>query len=308
MGQVGRAADGHVAGAVDDAERHFRGLAGGNFGCLLRHVRRGIHRARRETRCRRHRPPGRLEAGASWARRRAAVPMRPLGAAALRDRRARRRESVGHNERRDAASPDAGARRRFRLSPSGAPWVFSEPCKFGAPLPISGAAGDQRRLVRARAPSSMAAATASMSWPSTLLDVPAGGAKARRLVHRRREGGRAVDGNTVVVPEHDQPGELQMPGEVDRLVADALLQAAVAGDDIGVVVDKVRRRNGRPACARRAPCRRRSRGPGRAARWWSRCRSRGRIPDGRQCGAELAEALQLLDRHVLIADQIVHRI
>jgi hypothetical protein len=35
---------------------------------------------------------------------------------------------------------------------------------------------------------------------------------------------------TVVVPEHDQLVQLQMPGERDRLLADAFHQAAVAGE------------------------------------------------------------------------------
>ena len=71
----------------------------------------------------------------------------------------------------------------------------------------------------------------------------------RRLVPRdnvliARELGRAVDGDAVVVPQHDQPAELQMPGEPDRLVVDALHQAAVAGDDEGAVVDQLVAVNG----------------------------------------------------------------
>ena len=54
------------------------------------------------------------------------------------------------------------------------------------------------------------------------LDVPAAGGEAQPLVDRGRERGRAVDGDAVVVPEHDQPAEAEVAGEVDRLVADAL--------------------------------------------------------------------------------------
>ena len=54
-----------------------------------------------------------------------------------------------------------------------------------------------------------------------------------------RQIGRAVDGDVVVVPQHDQPAELEMPGEPDRFVVDALHQIAVAGDDEGAVIDQV---------------------------------------------------------------------
>ena len=43
----------------------------------------------------------------------------------------------------------------------------------------------------------------------------------------------------VVVPQHDQAAELQMPGKADRLVVDAFHQAAVAGDHLGAVVDQI---------------------------------------------------------------------
>src|SRR3546814_4399208 len=42
----------------------------------------------------------------------------------------------------------------------------------------------------------------------------------------------------VVVEQHDQLAQLQVAGQRDRLVADALHQAAVAGDDVGAVVDQ----------------------------------------------------------------------
>ena len=51
--------------------------------------------------------------------------------------------------------------------------------------------------------------------------------------------GRAVDGDVVVVPQHDQVVELEMAGQRDRFVADAFHQIAVAGDDIGLVVDQI---------------------------------------------------------------------
>src|SRR3546814_4177549 len=48
----------------------------------------------------------------------------------------------------------------------------------------------------------------------------------------------SVDGDPVVVPQHDQAAELQMPGKTDGFVVDALHQAAVAGDRPGPMVDQ----------------------------------------------------------------------
>ena len=42
----------------------------------------------------------------------------------------------------------------------------------------------------------------------------------------------------VIVPKHDEFVQLQVPGEVDRLVADALHQAAVADDDKSAMIDE----------------------------------------------------------------------
>src|SRR5690606_38321100 len=59
------------------------------------------------------------------------------------------------------------------------------------------------------------------------------------LVGRGRQRGGAVDRDLVVVEENDKPGKLQVAGKVDRLVADTFHQAAVAGEDTGVVIDQV---------------------------------------------------------------------
>ena len=67
--------------------------------------------------------------------------------------------------------------------------------------------------------------------------MPARGAEALELVVGHREAGRAVDGDLIVVEQHDQAAELEVTGERDRLLADALHEAAVAGDHVGVVID-----------------------------------------------------------------------
>ena len=43
----------------------------------------------------------------------------------------------------------------------------------------------------------------------------------------------------VVVPQDDQAAELEVAGEADRLVVDALHQVAVAGDHEGAVIDQI---------------------------------------------------------------------
>mmetsp|Transcript_118787 Transcript_118787/g.298772 ORF Transcript_118787/g.298772 Transcript_118787/m.298772 type:complete len:236 (+) Transcript_118787:1191-1898(+) len=60
------------------------------------------------------------------------------------------------------------------------------------------------------------------------------------LAHILREGKLrvAVDGDAVVIPEGDQLAQAKVPGICARLVGDALLQAAIAHDAVGVVVDE----------------------------------------------------------------------
>ena len=69
--------------------------------------------------------------------------------------------------------------------------------------------------------------------------MPAAGGKPRRHVFGETDAGRAIDGNAVVVVEQDQLAEAEMAGKRDRFLADALLEATVTAEDIGVVVDEV---------------------------------------------------------------------
>ncbi len=100
---------------------------------------------------------------------------------------------------------------------------------------------------------------------------------------------------------------MRWPGKVDRLVAHAFHQAAVAGNDEGMVVDEV-------AVARR----KRALGDRHADRGGEALAERagGRLDAERMAvfgmasglRAELPEALDLLDRHVRIAGQIEQRV
>ncbi len=49
---------------------------------------------------------------------------------------------------------------------------------------------------------------------------------------------RAIDRDGIVVPEGDQSPELEVAGERDRLLADALHEATVTHEDVGEVVDQ----------------------------------------------------------------------
>ena len=77
---------------------------------------------------------------------------------------------------------------------------------------------------------SMAPAMASGSWPSMRCAAQPEACEALDLVVGHGQRGRPVDGDRVVVEQHDQLVELEVAGERDRLLADALHQAAVAGD------------------------------------------------------------------------------
>ena len=74
----------------------------------------------------------------------------------------------------------------------------------------------------------IAARMASVSWPSISSTCQLDARNALDLVVRHREAGGAVDRDRVVVEEGDQLAELEVAGERDRLMADALHQAAIA--------------------------------------------------------------------------------
>ena len=76
----------------------------------------------------------------------------------------------------------------------------------------------------------------------------------------------------------------QMTGEIDRLVADAFLQAAIAGDHVGVVIDDIGAETGREhALGQRHADGGRMPLPERARRRLDAQRVAD-IPDGRRCG------------------------
>ncbi len=99
-----------------------------------------------------------------------------------------------------------------------------------------------------------------------------------------------------------------MPGERDRLVADAFHEAAVAGEDVGVMIDDAIAQ----ARVEQALGERHADRVGEALAQ----RARGRLDAGRMpilrmargLGAELAEVRELLHRHARIARQMQDRV
>ena len=194
---------------VDHAERHFGGLARRDLGGLLDMLlAEGFQRL--EERGGQFAGDRVLERVAAAAMRRAAAPRCAWrrGRAAAASRHA---ETISCGTSKGACGQPMFSRvAAISASPSGAPCVFSEPPRLGAPLPITRLAGDQRRPVGV--PRGLDRRGDGFQVMAVDLDdMPAGGPEARRLVHRRREGGRAVDGNRIVVPEDDQAAEPRCP-------------------------------------------------------------------------------------------------
>ena len=139
-------------------------------------------------------------------------------------------------------------------------------------------------------------------------NLPAGRFETLRLVGPVGQIHRAVDGDVVIVPENDQARQLMTPRQRDRLLADALHQAAVARDAISMVIDDLlavmraqdlfghgkARGIGDPLSQR--SCRGFDAGAQKVL--GVACRYR----------AKLAEVADLLDRHIGIARQVQKRI
>ena len=80
--------------------------------------------------------------------------------------------------------------------------------------------------------------------PVDRLHVPAVGLVAQRDVLAERDVGVVLDGDLVVVVEHGEVAEPLVAGERRRLGRHALLQVAVGGEDVDVVVEDALARRG----------------------------------------------------------------
>ncbi len=134
--------------------------------------------------------------------------------------------------------------------------------------------------------------------------VPARRPEALDLVVRDRQAGRAVDGDMIVVEQHDEAAELEMAGERDGLLAQAFHEAAVTRHAIGVVADDLIAVSAieQPLGESHAD---------RVAEPLAEGAGRGLDAGGvavfgmaRRAGAELAEPLQLVQLHLRVAGEI----
>ena len=234
-GEVGRAADGRRDCGGDHFQRHFRRLARGE---RRRAVDQGVEIGRQPALVGLAGHP--LHELSLDVRRRfveALFPLDPLDRSALPDLAPGGQDVVGDGEfvRRQA---ELLARRRHlvlaeRRAVGGRSALF-----IGRAIADHRLAADQARPHVGDGLFERLADLARIE-PVAFDRVPARRGMARHHVLGARQVGRAVDGDLVVVPQHDQPPELEMPGQAHRLVVDALHQAAVAGDDIGAVIDQI---------------------------------------------------------------------
>ncbi len=138
--------------------------------------------------------------------------------------------------------------------------------------------------------------------------MPVIGLEALDHIVRAGEVGRAVDRDAIVVEQHDQPAKLQVACQGAGLVADALHQAAIAGDRVGEVVDQL----GAMARGQHAFGQRHADGIGDALaeRPGGGLDAGGMAVFGVASGAraELPEVLDLVEGHVLVAGQVQQRI
>ena len=225
----------------------------------LRHGLREARRADRPrcgARTRRASPPGSAcDAARSQARRSAGrcVPaLTQAGRIAVRARRRADGPSRAPPSRRRAPRRRAARRGPSRCRPSSARRSRWWSCRRSA------SAG------RTSARRASARAIASGSWPSTRSARQPQASKRLTWSTRVGQRQRPVDRDAVVVEEHDEAVELQVPGERDRLLADPLHQVAVGGEHVGAVVDELVAELGVQHALGERHADRGARGPGRA--------------------------------------------
>ena len=130
------------------------------------------------------------------------------------------------------------------------------------------------------------------------------GLEARHLVDTVGQRDRTIDGDAVVVVQEDQLRQPVMSRERERFMADAFHQVTVGTQHIGIVIDDVLAEFGREQPL--GQCRSDRGGDALAER-----AGRGFDAGGDEIlrmaggpGAELAEVLDLVERHVCIAGEI----
>ena len=200
-----------------------------------------------------------------------------------------------------ASQGTVGPRRPF-LEDAGA-MCRARPFDLGQPRPMTVVQQiiDGRGSVFA---SRIAADTASTSWPSTSCTCHPLRRKRAGMSSLSANVDGAVVGHPVVVPEEDELAEPQVPGERYDLLPNALLQAAVPDEGIGVMIDDI----GSQPLAQEGLGERHARrvGDALAERAGGDLDPAGRIELGMALavGSEFAEALDLVDGDLLVAAQV----
>ncbi len=153
-----------------------------------------------------------------------------------------------------------------------------------------------------------AAATSAGVVAIDAAHIPVGGGESGELIGRIRHAHFAVNGDAIVVPQHDEVVELQVARQGDGFLGNAFHQAAVAGQHIGLVIDEVIAEAGGQVALGNGKAhgigKALAQGPGGGFNAGGMAIFRV----ARGLGAQLPEVLELLQRHVLVARQKQQRI
>ena len=233
--QIGRTADGDGQFAIDDVQRLFGEFAraGGGLVGAEALLQGNNSRAQRGGQ---HIADGILEILFLAAGRKPALPGVMFRLAARTDGAPLVQQVIGNDE--GLAGPVQGLARG--CNGLGARRIGMCLLRSGAGKAKTNlrAAGDQhraRRILRRRQSArdvTRVLAIATVGDPTRRLE-------ARHFIRRGGQRGGAVNGDIVVVPQHDQALGLQMPGQRNRFVGNAFFQIAVRGDDVGLVVHQL---------------------------------------------------------------------
>ena len=233
--QVRRTANGDTQLAIDDVQRLFGEFARARGGLVgAEALLQGNNR--RAQRGGQHIADGILEILLLAAGRKPGVPGVMLRLAARANGAPLVQQIIG-NDKGLAGPVECLARRRNRL---GAGRIAMRLLRAGAGQAKANrrAAGDQHRARCILCRRQSAGDIIGVLAIATVGD-PARRLEARHFIGRSGQRGGAVNGDVVVVPQHDQALGLQMPGQRNRFVGNAFFQIAVRGDDIGLVIDQL---------------------------------------------------------------------
>src|SRR5690606_23139018 len=115
----------------------------------------------------------------------------------------------------------------------------SRPLLFGGAKPDRGLAGDEPGLAAIRTGARDGGGHGVRIVPIDCSRVPTSGLEAPNLILGGGKRSGPVDGDSIVVEQHNQLAQPKVPRKRDGLLADAFHQAAIARDHIRVVINNV---------------------------------------------------------------------